>query len=496
MSLFSFANGQSLSNDMIDDIQTMVLVREPDRLNELPSNFSVISGSMLGYDSSKEGYVDSAGYYHAAGPGAGGQAIAILQDDGTIAISFRGTNDPLDLSAVTMFPNNSYIYGFDEWLKSVADFAEQNNYKIDLVTGKSLGGAAVNMLRDESKKIAGGAYDDAKYFAVASPLVADRNDNLINYGYKNDYAHEWYEERMAIGKHDESSVTDNLVYYNDEYASSRWFYFLEFSAHSYNSFSRGVDALQATKFADELEQDSFVILAETKTIKVGRAASRSDIKTDDNYVISVNDKSHVVYGNSKNDHIEMGDGKDRIYSGSGNDVIYGGGSGDYIKAGRGNDYVDGESGYDKIYGERGNDEIHAGGGSDTVYGGSGHDLIFGDNYHDQLHGGSGNDTLVGGSGNDLLWGDSGADTFVFDGLGNDTIKDFQVGVDHLKLDDDLADTYTNAEIAEMAKDTSGGDVQISLSNGGSTIIENVSISDLEQYAQSNDFNSWADAVFV
>jgi RTX calcium-binding nonapeptide repeat (4 copies) len=53
----------------------------------------------------------------------------------------------------------------------------------------------------------------------------------------------------------------------------------------------------------------------------------------------------------------------------------------------------------------------------------------------------GNDLIDGGSGNDTMMGGGGADTFVFKkGYGQDTILDFEVGID--KIDLDLAD-YVN-----------------------------------------------------
>jgi Ca2+-binding RTX toxin-like protein len=70
-----------------------------------------------------------------------------------------------------------------------------------------------------------------------------------------------------------------------------------------------------------------------------------------------------------------------------------------------------------------NDVINGQGGNDTINGKSGNDL---------LRGNTGNDTLMGGGGNDLLIGGLGADAFGFnsnaafssDGVGMDTIADF------------------------------------------------------------------------
>ena len=47
----------------------------------------------------------------------------------------------------------------------------------------------------------------------------------------------------------------------------------------------------------------------------------------------------------------------------------------------------------------------------------------------------GDDTLIAGSGNDTLQGGGDADTFVFgESTGNNTILDFEIGVDQIALD--------------------------------------------------------------
>src|SRR5262249_24855649 len=96
-------------------------------------------------------------------------------------------------------------------------------------------------------------------------------------------------------------------------------------------------------------------------------------------------------------------------------------------AGNGDDFV---SGLD------GKDVLNGGNGNDTLLGGSGGDFLFGENGNDRLDGGSGNDLISGGGGNDRLTGGPGADTFVFAKTsGIDFIDDFEVGIDHLRLDD-------------------------------------------------------------
>ncbi|MDO6479642.1 hypothetical protein Q4518_08540 [Shimia thalassica] len=74
--------------------------------------------------------------------------------------------------------------------------------------------------------------------------------------------------------------------------------------------------------------------------------------------------------------------------------------------------------------------LSGGDGLNQMSGGSGNDTISGGEGDDRLYGGIGEDHLDGGEGNDLLSGDSDADTFVFvTGSGNDTITDFEDGLD-------------------------------------------------------------------
>ena len=90
----------------------------------------------------------------------------------------------------------------------------------------------------------------------------------------------------------------------------------------------------------------------------------------------------------------------------------------------GNDVIAAGKAYAEIYLNDGDDTARLGDGGGWAQGGNGSDI---------LRGGAGNDTLVGGGGNDTMTGGAGADTFKFsDGFGNDTITDFEDGVDTLE----------------------------------------------------------------
>ncbi|MFY0659011.1 MAG: pre-peptidase C-terminal domain-containing protein [Shimia sp.] len=129
------------------------------------------------------------------------------------------------------------------------------------------------------------------------------------------------------------------------------------------------------------------------------------------------------------------DGSNTLKSYGGNDRLYGRGGSDKLDGGSGNDRLDGGSGNDRLYGGSGNDTLYGGTSGDNLYGGSGNDRLFGGSGNDTLRGDSGNDFIDGGSSNDELYGGSGADVFHFNvGDGNDTITDFENGIDKVEAD--------------------------------------------------------------
>ena len=98
------------------------------------------------------------------------------------------------------------------------------------------------------------------------------------------------------------------------------------------------------------------------------------------------------------------------------------------------DILLGADGKDKIYGKAGRDILKGEYGNDTLKGGRGSDKLFGGYGNDLIIGGHGNDRIFGQEGNDTLIGGANTDYFVFKkGDGNDTIIDFDLGTDHIKI---------------------------------------------------------------
>ncbi len=90
---------------------------------------------------------------------------------------------------------------------------------------------------------------------------------------------------------------------------------------------------------------------------------------------------------------------------------------------------------DYLEGTNGNDDIDGGRGKDTILGGDGDDMIGGGSGADLIDGGNGTDVIDPGRGRDVLTGGADADIFVFDLDGKlDTVTDYEVGIDRIRLD--------------------------------------------------------------
>ena len=129
---------------------------------------------------------------------------------------------------------------------------------------------------------------------------------------------------------------------------------------------------------------------------------------------------------------------------------------DSITAGVETSTLDGQSDDDSVVGGSGNDTIQGMAGNDTLLGGEGNDRLFGNSNDDILRGGVGDDILRGGMGNDL---------FVYStGNGNDTIEDFQNGLDKIDVSGTGITSFSNLTITATA-----GNVIIGVADGTITL---------------------------
>jgi serralysin len=181
------------------------------------------------------------------------------------------------------------------------------------------------------------------------------------------------------------------------------------------------------------------------------------------------------------DTLNGGDGSDRLRGENGNDVLNGGEGDDFLWGDAGTDTLNGGNGTDTLSytyartagvsinltsgvktgeaagdtyvsierfqltnqstladsftGSAGNDWVAGYKGADTLNGLDGNDTLNGGEHNDVIDGGNGADKLIAGTGNDTLTGGTGADQFWFDvgHFGNDTVTDFEDGVDKLRI---------------------------------------------------------------
>jgi Ca2+-binding RTX toxin-like protein len=131
---------------------------------------------------------------------------------------------------------------------------------------------------------------------------------------------------------------------------------------------------------------------------------------------------------------------------------------------------------DIMYGEAGDDRMDGLDGADTLNGGAGNDILVG---------GQGDDLLIGGLGDDVMTGAGGGDTFVFSanaGEGHDTVTDFNVATDVIRLTDVLdAEGDLDIDLDDLLQDggqnvsasvtgADGADVELTISHGDETTV--------------------------
>ncbi len=107
-----------------------------------------------------------------------------------------------------------------------------------------------------------------------------------------------------------------------------------------------------------------------------------------------------------------------------------------------------------VLSNRGDDYFLGDENDNIVKGRAGDDTLIGLGGNDRLIGGDGSDVLIGGAGRDVLFGGASSDTFIIgQGSERDVIKDFEVGIDTISLDQDLLDGADSA--LDFAKQKDG-----------------------------------------
>ena len=163
-----------------------------------------------------------------------------------------------------------------------------------------------------------------------------------------------------------------------------------------------------------------------------------------------NTLANAITGTAGNNVLDGGSGNDTMTGGAGDDTYVVGSTGDVVTeaASAGTDTVLSTISYTlgstlEHLGLIGTGNVKATGNaqSNAITGNQGNNTLDGGAGSDTLDGGLGADVLRGNSGGDTLTGGDGADAFLFDtalsAAGVDQITDFAVGVDKIRLDDDV-----------------------------------------------------------
>ncbi len=475
----------------------------------LPKGWTEVAPTSLNM---AEDTLDSWGFYPIESPitgsALGGPQAKIVEhrdDNGNldqISVVYAGTNSFVDLPDYFQINENTIADNMNPLLEKVKEYAIENNLSGEdiLITGYSLGAGMTNIMAKNKEQFADGFFNNAKYVAHESPYIYEDGDVILNMGFENDVVYRiignepTMQDAIDAGKfglvnadHKFDSSFDNIILFNDTYASPLWhinpFSILNipvgWSAHAAGVTSDAVSRIAHSSFYEFTDRDSTVIVSGLTALKrwytwVGDKASH----TSDHY-----DTPAFIIGSQHNDLLKGHSGGDYIDAGAGNDQI---------KVGAGNDRIDGGEGFDRVILEgkqedwdifQSNDtyfinshcnlglkqlenveqiqfrnkwlwervnlnledaEINTATlGSDTddklegetIFAGKGDDLLISNGDNVLLHGGEGNDTLIangiknelyGAEGNDVLFAGKG-ENILSGGIGNDGFAFSQYG---------------------------------------------------------------------
>lgn len=325
--------------------------------------------------------LDPLGFYtvkspisgHDTIPGMGPQLKIFGQFDEagkvkSVCIGFCGTNDPLDILDYVQLNSGEMAPHLDPILQAVKAYAEANGLSGQdvLVTGYSLGGGMTNLMAQYRETLADGFFADADYIAHASPLIYDNPDVILNAGFENDAVYrvagdeKSFLDALAASAangflHPDKpfeTTMDNVVLFNDTYASPLWhvspFSLLNvptsWSAHIDGLISTPFERIANSSYYQYTNIDSTVIvdnltaLTRWNTWVEDKASHTSNHYGTPAFIIG-SERDNLLKGGIGGDYIDAGGGNDKIKTGTGADRIDGGeGSDTLILAGKRSDW--------------------------------------------------------------------------------------------------------------------------------------------------------------
>ena len=331
----------------------------------IPDGWRELTPSDLGVS---DNLVDRAGYFQiesfytgTAVEGPQAKIFAQYDDDGNVTkvnLNFCGTNGAADIIDYLNLNSREGAKLLEPILQIVKDFTTANALGGSdvLVSGYSLGAGVTNVMAEERTGLADGFFNDSDYMGFEVPKIYDNSDVVLNFGYENDVVHRIAGDAptflSALGDADlglvnpdrsYESSTDNVVLFNDVYASPAWelspFSLLNlpvgWNAHINGVTTDAITRIKDSTFYDFTQRDSVVIVSELSSASRGTTWVKDKAThTSDHF-----GKSAFLIGTDYADLIESGKNSDIIDAGRGDDTI---------KVGIGVDHVDGNLGHDEI----------------------------------------------------------------------------------------------------------------------------------------------------
>lgn len=304
-----------------------------------PSGWRALTGNEVGFRAGTntgtyEGstFVGPTGFF-------GAPAARAYRKGNSLAISFRGTDSIGDYATyLDILGNNNYINAFNEFLAAVARYARSQGISDISVTGHSLGAAAANKLRNVSRNRFGGFFNNSAYLSIATPSVSS-SQNILNIGYENDWVFKSIARQNRFIGSDFISTTDNIIYYDDKYASpgGPGLFFdpvFNTSVHGANFYVDGVSRILGSEFYSSMNQDSNVIVVATDKEVTDKLTITSDHFGESVFYVG-RDVKDKIKGNDDIDYFDALGGNDELNGGGGNDIFIGGSGNDTIDGGDG-----------------------------------------------------------------------------------------------------------------------------------------------------------------
>lgn len=290
-----------------------------------PVGWRTLAGQDLGLSSG----LFSGGFYQSGGL-LGGAAARVMVNGDTLALSFRGTDGGVDVAdyprlmvdpTTWLVGQSAYIWTYDGLLDAVADYVVNaaNGIANVIVTGHSLGAAAVNQLRDVATDTSAyrNVFDTATFFAVASPVIDNDSGAIFNFGHDNDIVY------RAINLYGDNNATgtDNIVYFDSSYASGLK---IGTAAHGLrpDGATPGAYADTAKRLVDYgLYADSAITPDSQIIIDAYRGAVTVADKSKAAMLVGEAGVADTLKGGDKADILIGAGGADQLTGGAGNDIF-------------------------------------------------------------------------------------------------------------------------------------------------------------------------------